>query len=375
MKATQCPKCLQTFSRISVVSKHLKKKIPCDYRCLICETSTGSATAYKKHILICKEKQLEQKRQGKEDEILELIPITQKADDGIENEERIQMIPIIDEERYLVSVPNNDQLPVPLQDFDLSWLKNVGLTMADIELEYYQRKKIKHTGNIANSGMYLNRDTHVQEQLVIRLKKDRLMDARQPITKDMIYGVMCCLVPDIEPDHLRRLATDMLYDALRNDDPRKHNICLSDVNRGTVKMYTRMGDTNECKWVTHPKPIATKLLNEHARNLFAFLLETGTNGLVSAIWNKNPCLVLNNEYEWTVILYADRTGLLKAQKAKTTAVEYVNEDRSALMIQVKTRKDDVIQQLHNLMINDKDLTNCLQECRRFAFETMRKTNK
>ncbi len=339
-----CPKCKKTFTRTNDLVYHLKKKkIPCDLKCPSCGVQSKTVAEFKIH---------------EEDHHHHHKPEhTQKTGE--------------------LTIVGNNVRPIPVQDFDLSILRACGLTLDDVEFIGYtdeQQEDIMTTATYdGNDELAIKRHTVIIRDQTIRI---RIKNAKNAITNNMLYGAMCCMVPtQIEMPQLNRIATNMMYDVLHHDDPRLHNICLSDVTRGTVRMLSRIQETDKSYWAVHPKDIATKLINEHARNLFNFMLEAGIQTLAPAIWRrKHLCVALNGELGWSVILYED-AGALIADKVRTPELVYsqVKEDVAGLMQLVQTRKYEVIGLLRNLIIENEELKKCLEECRRFTYITMQRT--
>jgi riboflavin synthase len=145
-----------------------------------------------------------------------------------------------------------------------------------------------------------------------------------------------------------------------------------------VRVFTRISDSGKCYWAAHSKDIANKIINEHAKNLFSFLLEAGTQSLVSAGWKRGKvnCLALNGEQGWSVILYELDSKQLIVNKVQTVELVYTMteiEHSDRLTELVRNRKEEVIRLLQKLILHNKEIQKCLQECRRFCFVTMQNT--
>ncbi len=340
----QCPKCDKIFSRTNDVTKHLKKIIPCNFQCRTCNEILENLSEYNKH------KKLH-------------VPKFQEK------------IPKIPKKRTdIVVAPKDNRKPIPIQDFDLSILTELGLTLDDVDIEYRMAEKEDQT-----EARFLNGDGDYQVDRITKIERRetlilRLKNAKNTFTNEMLYGAMCSMVPThIDMPQLTRIATNMIYDVLHHDDPRLHNICLSDISRGTVRVLSRVAETDKTYWAAHPNTIAAKVINVHARNLFSFMLEAGMQSLVSAIWKNNQCLALNGEVGWSVILYEENDQLLARKIHSSELVYSPTKDVARLMELVQTRKDEVIGLLRNLIIDNGDLKTCLEECRRFCYTTMQQT--
>jgi hypothetical protein len=374
-KTFPCPNCPKSLSSRHYLIKHLQKKTPCDNKCRECNYQGKDITDYKLH-----------KSSGCN---IGGVGMNETSESKIVNKE-LQMVPIVETSQY----------PIPIQDYNLAMyktLKDLKLdgNLEDYDIEYYVMQTEKGKEEIDMIvGHKLNGDKRVDKITKINIEverhetiilRKRVKDARNAITNNMLYGALCSMVPtDIEMENLNRIATDMMYQVLHHDDPRLHNMCLSDMSRGTVRVFSRVSESEKCYWAAHPKDTAPKIINEHAKNLFSFLLEAGTQSLVSAFWKtgKVNCLALNGEKGWSVILYEEDTSpgddsKLIVNKVKTTDLIYTlaeveGVDRLAQL--VKTRKEEVIQLLQKLIIDNTEIQKCLRECRRFCFVTMQKNH-
>ncbi len=242
-----------------------------------------------------------------------------------------------------------DFFPLPIEDFDLSILKNYGLTLDDIE-------KDDQT------------ETTLVNQKILQLKK-----AKNTFTSNMLYNVVRCMIPsETDKPDIKRIVINMMYDVL-HDDPRLHNICLSDISRGTIRVLSRVADTDKVYWVNYTKNIATKVINKHARHLFLFMLEIGMQSLVSASWKDNKCLALSYENDRSIILYEEKANLV-ARNIRSLELSYIPSiDVTRLMVLIQTRKDKVIEFVHELILDGCDLKTWLEESRRFCYATMQRT--
>ncbi len=371
----QCPKCPLKLSSNQKLKGHLNKKNPCDFKCRQCNYKAVNGNDYRSHITanICKN--------AKEEN-----PLEQRAVSTLVVMGPHEMIP----------VQKITYCPIPIQDYDLAMyktLKDLKLdgNLEDYDIEYYVIQTEKGKEEIDTTVDHKrNGDTQVDKVTKINIEierreriilRKRVKDARSALTNNMLFGVLCCLVPsDLEIEYLNRMVADMMFQVLHHDDARLHNVCLSDMSRGTVRVYSRISE-EKCYWATHPKDIAPKIINEHARNLFSFLLEAGTQSLVPAVWKNGNvnCLALNGEQGWSVIFYEENTvpTRLMANKVPTTNLIYtmaeveIIDDRLTEL--VKNRKDEVIRLSQKLILSNDDIQKCLLECRRFCFVTMQKT--
>lgn len=251
------------------------------------------------------------------------------------------------------------------------------------EQEEKQEKQEKReqvtVSQLSDGSVQIDRSTKLK--ITIEVEKHetiilRALDAREAITDAMLSNAMMSLNnQELDEDRLRSQVTTLLYNALRQNDPRLHNVCLSDVSRGTVRVYERAIDTDLCAWEMHPKNVANRIINEYAKNLCEFVLEVGTQSLVPAMWGKIPCLALNGDQLNSIIFYEDWDKTLFVQQTAHGGVSFnpTQANHAKLMELVQTRKAEILQLLRKLVIHQGDITRCLEECRRFCYATMQRT--
>ncbi len=376
-----CDLCQTILSTKQHLEDHkYKRKIPCNLQCKICKEVCVSTKDYKVHILT----HTQQNSQSQELAIVSEPKNAKKVDNN--NERRL----IVKDEHFT--------LPIPVQDFNAYVLKQYNLEhmeglINNIKIKGVERSinehKDENTDTDLKEAAHVNADGDIEIDrtttmlTVIKVEKHekiilRTMDARKALTNDMMARTMLGLNPEQGINQLNLIATSMIYDVLHHGDTRLHNICLSDMSRGTVRVFSRKPITDQCCWIAHSKDIAPTVIKEYARDLFGFMLEAGMHSLVSAIYKpeKKSCLALNDSTNYSVILMQDsfNSKKLKAVHIPSEHLVYSpTKDVEHIMQLVQTRKDEVILQLEDLIIQNSDLQKCLGEGRKFCYVTMQQT--
>lgn len=340
----QCHLCQKMFTAKTSLRRHLdKSKIPCNLQCTQCERVCASAKEYKKH-----EKEHAQMTESDTTLSQQLNFKLQQLDLKQQQLDlKLQELQELQKQQKYAKL--EDFEIIPMQDFHRN--QNILMNISEDDDEV----RVERVTKIAIE----QRDT-----LIIRKKK-----ARAAITNQMLCQTMEVMRPikDISIS-----IENMMYELLRHDDPRLHNIYLSDLNRGTVKMYTRNDEKNICYWQVHPSHIATKLINEHAQHMFVFLLDAGIESLVAAILNRRSCLALDGVGTEEcprsfVLMESSFAGELRyLPQVLTAELKYTDKKDERLIGIVNARKDEVLSHINKIIIDDKRIRKCLEECRRFS---------
>lgn len=272
--------------------------------------------------------------------------------------------------------PDLSKLPIPFEDFDVEMLKFVQIIECHPDGDQIIENFVVTDGSDLHLGRIKTADYHIRvqvyEKMIFRAKR-----ACETVTPNLMYNTMGGLARDIPMDKLRYIATNMINDVLRQEeDPRLHSVCLSDISRGTVRALTRLpNDSERTYWATHAKKAGLDVFNDLARKLFLFFLEAGTSRLISARWTLKDveCVGLEGAHDWSVILYEDPQNGLEARRAPNHQITYdpTTAASDRLLELIKIRKDEVSEKLKTLIIEHKDLEECLRESRKFCYATMK----
>ncbi len=216
------------------------------------------------------------------------------------------------------------------------------------------------------------------ERVCQYIKVRRIGNVKNALTSEMIMGAMNSLTLNCDEDlsfydnnELHRLTLNMLYDmALIRDsngnldvnDNRTRNICLSDIKRGTIKIYERDEETDLCRWVIYDKEGGLQKINEYAKQLFCFLLETGTSKMKFLYWDfKYNCLAWDGGNQWSVIIYFNDHGKptghrVKTEQLKEPVFQYDKEEYPEHLRQIAINwKDKIIEQFEDIILRNSDL--------------------
>lgn len=385
--------CGKTFTTKRWLTNHKEKnKVPCDLKCRICSEVSKSKKLFKKHMkTIHKDFEAAPRKPPRKQ------PAIATARDALDDKgkEEAALKEDSDEEiEELVPISPTSGTPIPMEDFNIDILRLIHsmpteelLKIPGTTVEYTkERAQSFHTyyqplGSVARDNLKL---TVERERVVV----PRTMEALQALTNAMMCRTMRSMDDKREMNSMKLDAQDMMYDLLHQQEhPELHNMCLSDTRRGTVKMFQRGSDANDDaqpQWVVHQKNDAMVAINAHARNLFSFMLEAGTQALKSAMWidlnhECTPCLALSNmrSVAYCIIFYVyDSERRLRVDWKPSQVVSF-NRERNAsddkLFHLIQTRKEEVLRQLCDLILEHKDLEECLRRSRAFGLRTMQST--
>lgn len=368
----QCPLCQKFLATRWALTCHSKKKIPCNLQCPDCSYVSVSTNTYKMHIKTHQQsqqieeqsqqieqqsQQIEQQSQQIEQQSQQLelfkqqlqqIELRQTQSQQIVESQQTQIQQIQEKQKI---VKRDDIDIIPIQDFQQRY-QDVISTISEDENEI----KLECVTKIAIER---------RETYIIRKR-----NARAAITNQMLCRTLEVMRPNKD---INIVLENVMYDLMRHTDSRLHNIYLSDLTRGTVKIYTRNDEKNICYWQVHPKHIANKLINEHAHNMFIFLLDAGIDSLVSAILNQQSCLALNGIGtddcpRSFVLAEGPYKGELKyISEVLTSELVYTESKDDRLINIVNVKRDDVLENLKRIILDGDKIQKCLQECRRFSF--------
>lgn len=362
-KKFQCALCNKTFSKKQWLNYHLNDtKVPCDLKCKICGKVLSSRKYYLNHQTRVHNEQKTDDQPAKQNSIVPMKLEQHAIETMFESEQ-----------------DNDIQYPIPLEDFDDKILEMIHhmpteelLKLPGVEVEMTTeqvvgiRTFVNKKGDVERESVRLTR-----EREAIKIK--RVWEARQALTNAMLCRTMRSMQYGDPNSDIHTIATENLHAILRSDDTKLHSMCLSDSSRGTVKTYSRQND-GACKWVTHPKADALKVVANHAKLLFRFLLESGTNALRCATFEEQPCLALdsNNEY---ALIFMSPDNSLRVLWQRTFLVTFEDQATPDLRLidMIRARKEEVIEQLKHLIIANESLEECLRDSRLQCVETLKKT--
>lgn len=378
----QCQHCGKKLSTNQRLYYHqYETKIPCDYKCRECGKDCKSKNGFKHHKKFeCDDNGVVQPRRTVTKKRKTETTVVSSKENVSDVKEIVQtgVEPAEPAEPTILIAKDFSNQPIPINDFNVDVLKMFRhSSVEDIERALGAKVELIRQAGVTDMA-FLNRDGNIQYDRVSFQKESiiiRTIDARKALTNNMMYSAMLSLRPEVEMQSIERIATDMMYNLLHHNDPRLHNICLGDAKRCTVHMLSRDTESHERRWMLHEKQTGMEELNNFARNLLEFLLESGTQSLVSAIWRGKPCLSLAGDIGWSVILFDSPRGLIVDKTISEELMYSPINNLDTLMQLVQARKDEVLEKLKQLIIANEDLERCLNDCRQFCIVTMKKDMK
>lgn len=360
----ECNKCHKKMKRKFHLERHLfESKYPCDLRCRECEFVYETKKLFRQHLPKC-----EEQKRGRALVREQQLQLAQLQPEEEEEEQQLQPVQVASQLQML---------PIPFQDFDVEVLKyarviscqpdgeevveNIALDGGDGELRLRQIR----------TGDYRVR-VEIIEDLIIRAK-----NASATASPRIMYNTLNSLERGAPLDKIRYIATNMINDVLRQeDDPRLHGICMSDVNRGTVRALQRLpAEPDKTSWMTHDKRTGMTLLNNYTRELFAFFLEAGTHSLTRMRYKNLECAGLEGAHDWSILLFEYKSVLEVERMPNDRVVHLPGPIPERLQRLIEERKEEVFEKIKRIIVNDKDLEQCLKASRQFTHPTMKRAMK
>lgn len=345
-----CEKCDKEFSTEQSMKRHQRKKLPCDLKCKTCNAPAfNSASTYYRHMQ--KEHDVAKKRT--DNEVLDCSKL-EKLDFSQQDK----------------------QQTVPLSDFRelYEWMVREAREN-DCEITFRQmfltEIKIKASDNTDRERM---------RRVLETLQNSACLTSLQSLSKSSDLG---------------RVAVEILDKVHASEDtPENHSICMADMSRKTTKFFTRSGD--KCGWELQPKEAALQKLNSHSSDLLAILLKHAVEKLQDASFIRNykkrlannnvhprhrmPCLCMTDGTEY-VMLSLDSMSPLQFDEEEPLNVEYVSFDDlfspgdidpntfADLRNKAMERRKDVLDQLKELLIDERHLIDFLRKSRPICLQT------
>lgn len=196
------------------------------------------------------------------------------------------------------------------------------------------------------------RETRTREIIIERKRR-----ARAVVTPDMMnIAIEALTIPEKDTN---LIAENMMCHIVASPDTRLHNIYLEDV--GTIRIWSRNPLNGVCEWTVYSANLSTKMLHDYAQTMLSFLVETGVELLVPAMYKTDYCLALNgmtrNEKPiLSFIWYKDRKGLQHEWPVYTSELTFLAEKRDPSLIDmIHARIETVLKRKKMLLLNDSSL--------------------
>jgi len=358
-----CPKCSKQLSSKRRLEEHLVKSLPCDLTCRLCNTSFANKYRYYKHI--------KKDHQAKEARTLETALSRQpEMSDAGQDEEVIPYIPRRLSRQHQMKPLEIDT--VPLDDFH----------------ELY--KQMLRKANEDNCEININININIKPLQ----NEERMNRVLNSLNKGAYMSSLQTLSTSRGLEHVAVDVLDKVH--ADNGAPENHSICLADPSRKTAKLYSRTSD-EKCGWILHQRDDCIRRLNSHTSDLLSILLESAVQKLQDACFIRNynqkhlqnevfehdkiPCVTMSDASEYIMICFdreVDITGQLGYTPINVEYVSYddlfdpgnISPDILAMLRQtIYDRKDQILGQLKNLIIDEKHLVDFLKRSRTVCLQT------
>lgn len=349
-----CDWCNKKLSSQQWLDHHKYKTIvPCNLICRNCNLKLGSKFLYKEHAKDCQ-------KVTKCPDSKTLLLTNEAATPQVEqtlrprhNGTTVRAVKKKKEEKEII----------PITDFNVDILRQ--LLQGGIELpdgEPFEQEFVVEDDYETIVGADGKTTVQLGCKKVFYVK---VWNAQKAITRDMLFNSMRSMSKDVA---LKTVTKEMMYKMINPANPEFHNIYQSDMNRGTIRVLQREEQSQNPYWSVFPKQSASTVVNDYARKLLTFLVETGMNLLTPGIWvrPKVMCLMLVGQYDKSIVLYERRNKLevKNIAKGELIACEEIKVITDGLKPLILERKQELFESVkREMLLSDNDLDEWLQVAR------------
>lgn len=261
-----CPKCDKTFMTQERLDVHSENRIPCDFKCGVCNKACENRNKYDYHMRTRHKKPVPA-RAPQHDPVIEqaieqaIVPIDQAGEQ-----------------------PSQYQSIVPIDDF--YQLRDYASSVTSQHIHQYQ---------VVNSDPGDNTVKVMEVNAMLTTYTLRAQEIRDMIGEEWMVKVLLCLTHgENDRDKFLEMLLALLKGVHANKETRLHSICMGDVSRRTVNFFSRMAINDKTYWQKCPKDVSIKKIQDHVGTLFSFTMGGATAllkpGLVNA--TKEPVWML-----------------------------------------------------------------------------------
>lgn len=332
MKKFVCPKCTRSVASEFSLQRHLKKNLPCDFQCRLCEFKGKNRHQYYRHM-----------KRNHPDEVIKrkkqkIEPKVDKRQKQSEEEEIVDVVHI-----------------TPLEDFRWEFTNEI-------------------------DGF----DVTVTIRAKTMEARERLQKMLARITPHSVMDALRFLDQDSSESNMERAVTEALHRVHTMPNyPEMHSICLSDISRRSVQFYSRPDPTTDhCQWITHPRESSLDLLVQHARNLFSCLLEIGFASLVIQVYRGQIVFTMQHSKQTLMVRYEKDWDMVSARvryNAKQEEYDECPPSRTEEAAQhlhiIEERKTEVMQRIKEAMPQRDHLIHFLDRGRPVCYPTLISVNR
>jgi hypothetical protein len=364
-----CEDCRKQLSSKQSLKQHMTKRVPCNFACRECEYQADDRHKWYKHMV----------KQHPPDDIVE----------EVEEEEEVVEEPderVVEEEEEAVEELSEEPQPKTLKDYWRNLYSGSPLAGEPIEADAAV-KPLTFPLDDFDLEVFTSQVVSVKDRGVIAVesteKKNKLLFRAKTLKGEMRMGAIVRALRSLDAEHqsMDSLINELLYQVhTQTDHPEMQAICMTDIARRNVKMYTRSTqDDEQCKWMLHPKEAAMTKVQQHARNLFSFLIEVGLQMLDVKLWTDDR-VVLALEMEGqpcSLVIWYDqlRDWVLVNPYVRNSQFQECPEDRlldvERMALNIKFRKEEIIRQVKRYQLRQEDLNRFLDHTRSICYESMK----
>lgn len=356
-----CGRCGKSLSNERSLARHLRKNLPCDLKCPVCEKKCETKYQFYRHrenahpmVIDSESEESEEEESHVGFEIAKRPLFFNPEDEMIDSDDLKKLTPTE---------------TVPLDDFHelyLQMLKEANENDCEITIREIKIRPRKRT------------DHQRMQRVINSLQESAYMSSLQTLSS---YQKL---------DHVAVTVLEKVH-ADRNS-PGHHSICLADPSRKTTKIFSRNG--TKVGWVLHQKDEALRKLNVHSTDLIAILLEHAVEKLQNASFIRNykqklaerrvfrsdrvPCVSMTDSKEYVIICLDQDYEKYENVYLNVENISYDDlfvpgdidpECFEILRRFINERKDQIIDQLKTLIIDERHLIEFLKKSRQVCLQT------
>jgi hypothetical protein len=168
------------------------------------------------------------------------------------------------------------------------------------------------------------------------------------IKPETIITSLCALDRDID---IKELMRSILYSVHCDPNaPYFHTMRRIDDN---IAIYNRADDDNrEPGWALYPVEIATRILNNHAKNLLMFTLNSGLEDAVEKYWISRKCGALCfQQHDIKIMIYEKNKNL---KREITQDEDLIDCYAMALRIRIDARKREILKIWNDIYFSETE---------------------
>lgn len=287
----ECDRCGRVLSSAAKLKSHQEKSLPCDLKCRTCEKAFSDRHQYYHH-QVSTHPDTRRRRHGNNTSLREIAD-TAASQNAI--------VPAADSVNRANTVYLPTSAPVshliPIDDF-----KILSDYATSVEQASVMRSTDDNSFKVAVVTEYTFRAQELREMI-----GDELL-ALVFRTFDFIPGIS-------NPSRLIELLKTLLMRVHAGKNDRLHAICIGDVSRLTVNVFSRDTPLAKGYWQLNSKKLATRRIQQHAKTVYEFIARASAASLTQVFVKQSGKVGLSlRAGDNRVLVITDDSGGISANK-------------------------------------------------------------